>query len=181
MKNTITILCALLLAFSFTSCRHGRTGPQGEPGQNGAGIPGKDGVDAIGFDYVRGMDGAQVCGGAVVVDAAKVVPEAILALAPAEDPFDPDGLTLTFGTIESPIRLYLGVVRAGQLCVIEKGEGVLGQLRFAEDGYVAVVPPAAVTALGLTEGVIVEFEGCKVLDYSRWKLRIGKKIVVRID
>ena len=190
MRNLLILLLALSLPVFATSCTHhhkkivkGEQGPAGEDGQDGQdGADGIDGLNALGFDYVRGMDGALVCDGALVIPAQYVVPANILALAPAEDPHDPDGLTLTFGTIDSPLRVYLGRMAAGEYCLVEKvqGEGwvpVGDQLVFTETGFVAVVPPSMIPLLDpavLEHGVMAEFaEECKVLDYSNSHLKIG--------
>lgn len=181
-------LLAVLSAFTFTSCkRHTKIihdGPQGEQGEQGK--PGVDGLNGIGFFYTRSMDGAVVCDGALIIPARFVVPAAILALAPNEDTYDPDGLTLTFGTIDSPLRFYLGMVMAGEFCVVEKvkGEGwepVGEPLVFTESGFIAIVPPSMIPLVDpavVTEGRIVEFPAdCKILDYSRNHLKIGKSCI----
>ena len=179
MRNLLIVLLALIPAFALTSCkRHTRIveihdGPAGEAGQDG--IDGINGLNGLGHYYVRGMDGASVCDGALVIPAQYVVPSAILALAPAEDPYDPDGLTLTFGTLESPLRFYLGMVMAGEFCLVEKvqGEGwvTVGEpLSFGESGFVAVVPPEMIPLIDpsvLSEGRLIEFpEECLILEYS---------------
>ena len=198
MRNLLIVLLALVPAFAFmSSCkRHTRIieirdGPAGEDGQNGQdGTDGIDGLNGLSFDYVRGMDGAVICEGALVIPAQYVVPANILALAPTEDPHDPDGLTLTFGTINSPIRFYLGSMLAGEFCLVEKinGEGwvpVGGVLIFPEPGFVAVVPPEMIPLVDpsvLDLGRLVEFpEECNVLDYSRNHLRIGKDIRINFN
>lgn len=198
MRKLLIALMLLVPCMMSTSCkRHTRiieTGEQGENGQDGQdgqdGIDGIDGLDGLGFDYVRGMDGATVCDGVFVIDARFVVPESILQLAPAEDPYDPDGLTLTFGTADSPIRIYLGMMLAGEYCLVEKvkGEGwvpVGDPLIFPEDGWIAVVPPNMIPLLdpGAFElGTVVEFpEECNVLDYSRNHLTIGKDIRINFN
>ena len=187
----IVTLLGLVGAGGFlTSCtdKHYHVGENGDDGVDGEdgedGQDGNDGSDGLAFDYVRGMDGAMIYEGALIIQAEHVVPPAILAFAPEEDPYDQDGLTLTFGTIESPIRVYLGRVWVGQYCVIERDEGVLGQLDFYEDGYVAIVPPEYLSLFNLTptDGVVVEFEGeCKELNYSSRRIKLGKDIVIRID
>lgn len=209
MRSLLMLLMLVLVPASFTSCRHGRTGPQGEPGQNGIGQDGQDGQDGadgedgqdgqdglngIGFDYVRSMDGATVCNSALVVPANLVVPTNILSLAPQGDDHHLEGLTLTFGSLDSPIRVYLGAVRAGEYCVLEKvhGEGwiqVGEQLVFTEDGYVAIIPPEfynfvnpPVFADALLNAHVVEFAGeCNELNYSSRYLKIGKDIRINFN
>lgn len=223
MRNLIVLLLLALVPATFTSCRHGRTGPMGPAGENGQdgqdgqdgrdgidGIDGRDGLSGIGFDYVRGMDGARVCNAALIVPAQHVLPDGILNFAPAEDPYDPDGLTLTFGTEELAFRIYLGMIMQGEYCVIEKewGEGwdavesENNPLVFAENGWVAVVPldtlnlfDTSFLALLLDVGVLVEFgpneveteEGtvledvCLTLDYSRNRLKIGRKVRINFN
>jgi hypothetical protein len=192
MRKLLILLLLALVPASFTSCRHGKLGKPGEPGVTGQdgqdgidGVDGIDGLSGLGFDYVRSMDGATVCNGVLVIPAQHVVPASILALAPAEEPHESDGLTLTFGTVDSPIRFYLGTMLAGEFCVVEKvqGEGwvaVGNPLVFLEPGFVAVVPPAMIPLVDpsvLDFGVLVEFEGeCNTLDYSHSHLKIGKDI-----
>lgn len=207
MRNLLVLLMLLLVPMSFTSCRHGRTGPVGEPGMNGVdgqdgqdgangqdGQDGADGLDGIGFDYVRGMEGATVCNSALVVPADLVVPANILALAPEDGGHHLEGLTLTFGHIDSPVRVYLGAVRAGEYCVIEKvrGDGwvqVGERLVFTEDGFIAVIPPEfynfvspPVLADALLSAHVVEFTGeCYELHYDSHHLKIGKNIRVNFN
>ena len=200
MRNLLILMLLALVPASFTSCRHGRTGPAGEPGQNGIGQDGTDGQDGqdggdgangnnglngMGFDYVRGMDGATICDSALVINASEIIPADILRFAPAEDTYDADGLTLTFGIVGAPFRCYLGAVSAGEYCVVEKvhGEGwvaVGDPLVFDEDGWVAIVPPDMIPYLGplaFDRARVLEFYGeCNVLDYSSHRLQIGKDI-----
>lgn len=184
MKTKIVTLAAIAAVLSLLpSCRHGRTGPvgpQGEQGQPGnPGIDGIDGLNGISFDYVRGMDGATVCNRVLITNAANILPPNILAFAPEEDPYDPDGLTLTFGTESLAFRIYLGEIRAGEYCVVEKewGQGWQGvesdnnPLAFLEDGYVAVVPEATLSLFDtsfqaelLMNGVWVEFGPREVVE-----------------
>jgi hypothetical protein len=166
----------------------GADGQDGQDGQNGRdGIDGADGLSGIGFDYVRGMDGAKVCNRAIIVNANLVLPSSILMFAPAEDPYDPDGLTLTFGTQDLAFRVYLGFMNRGEYCVIEKEHGygwqAIDQLVFSQDGFVAIVPEETLSlfedsfvATLLEQGILVEFDSCKTLDYSRHCLKIGSKI-----
>lgn len=195
MRKVMILALLALVPTSFMSCRghRGHSGADGTDGVNGQdgqegdnGTDGIDGLNGIGFDYVRGMDGAVVCEGAMIIPARFVVPADILALAPNEDPFDPDGLTLTFGTTDSPLRFYLGMVMAGEFCVVEKvqGEGwepVGEPLVFTEPGFIAVVPPSMIPFINpafLSEGRVVQFpEDCKVLNYSRNHLNIGKSCI----
>lgn len=198
MRNLLIVLLALIPAFAFmSSCkRHTRIieihdGPAGEDGQNGQdGTDGIDGLNGLSFDYVRGMDGATICEGALVIPAQYVVPASILALAPAEDPHNPNGLTLTFGTTDSPIRFYLGSMLAGEFCLVEKihGEGwvaVGDPLIFPEPGFIVIVPPIMIPLVDpsvLNFGVIVEFPGeCNTLNYSRNHLRIGSDIRINFN
>jgi hypothetical protein len=72
-------------------------------------------------------------------------PSNVLALAPVEDPYRPDGLTLSFKISNLRLRTYLGAVAAGEYCVIEKvvGEGWVPMgdpIVFDTDGWIAVVP-----------------------------------------
>ena len=218
MHRLLVLILLVLVPASFTSCRHGRTGKQGEPGQNGIGqdgqdgqdgndgLDGSDGLNGIGFDYVRSMDGAVVCNSALIVPVNLIVPANILALAPGDGQHHLEGLTLTFGTLDSPIRVYLGKVRAGEYCVLEKMRHnddddddddddrgtwtpVGEQLIFTEDGYVAVVPPEfynfvnpSVFTDTLLSLFVVEFSGeCNELNYSSRYLKIGKDIRINFN
>lgn len=194
MRSVFAILLVVVLPFMFTSCHktkrkyitiEGEQGPAGEDGTNGS-----DGLNALGFDYVRGMDGAEVCDAALIIPAHLVVPANVLALAPAEDPYDPDGLTLTFGTADSPFRVYLGFMLAGEHCLIEKVEGegwvtVGDPLVFSESGFVAVVPLEMIPLLDptvVTAGRLVEFpDECRILDYSKFRLAVGDTLRINFD
>ena len=136
------------------------------------------------------MNGAKLYDGAFVIPARYVVPSKILMLAPNEDPHDPVGLTLTFGTEDTPIRFYLGTVMAGEHCVVEKvrGEGwaSIGEpLVFEETGFVVIVPPEMIPLIDpavLDQGRVVEFAGeCNVLDYSRNHLKIGSDVRINFN
>lgn len=213
MRNLLLLTFMLVPALVFTAChKHtriieagedgssggdgangadGADGTNGEDGADGAdGSDGIDGLNGLGFDYVRGMDGAEICEGALIIPAQYVVPANILALAPAEDPYDPDGLTLTFGTVDTPIRFYLGTMFAGEYCLVEKvhGEGwvaVGGALVFEEKGFIAIVPPEMVPFVDpavLQYGRVVDFPAeCNVLDYSRHHLKIGRDIRINFN
>ena len=211
MRNLLILMLLVFVPATFTSCRHGRTGPQGEPGMNGNdgqdgqngndgqdgqdGNDGIDGLNGIGFDYVRSMDGAVICNSALIIEAQDVIPANILALAPVNAGHDLEGLTLTFGTPDSPIRVYLGSVQAGEYCVVEKlrGEGwvAVGEpLTFEEDGFIAIIPPEfynfvrpPVFADALLRIHVVEFGGeCNELNYNDGHyLRIGKDIRINFN
>lgn len=197
-KIAIVILTGAALALTGCQGSTGARGPQGERGEAGPqgptgpqgpqgeqGVPGRDGVDGldgidglngIGFDYVRGMDGARVCNRALVINAACVIPPEILSLAPLEDPYDPDGLTLTFGIADEPFRVYLGMIMAGEYCVAEKQRGQRwdavdspnNPLTWLSDGeftqWIAVVPEETFLLFNeetqtelLGKGVMLEF------------------------
>jgi hypothetical protein len=222
MRKLLVIALALLPALAMTAChkhtriieqgQDGLNGQNGEDGLNGRdgrdglngenGIDGKDGLSGIGFDYVRGMDGALVRNAVLAVPAQFVLPSTILNFAPAEDPYDPDGLTLTFGTQELAFRVYLGTMYRGEYCVVEtvRGEGwvpVGDELIFTEQGFIALVPldtfmlfDVSFQAELLANGSWVEFGPREVivddmvtlepvdlmLDYDRRRLSIGNDI-----
>lgn len=219
MRKLIVLMLLALVPASFTSCRghrghdgiNGTNGQDGQDGQDGIdGIDGKDGLSGIGFDYVRGMDGAQVCNTALIVPADLVLPSSILNFAPVEDPYDPDGLTLTFGTEQLAFRIYLGMIMQGEYCVVEHPEGEgwgavesdNNPLVFAENGWVAVVPIETLQLFDplfqltlLDAGVLLEFgpneveveetvvleDVCLTLDYSRSHLRLGHQFRINFN
>lgn len=203
MRSLLTLLLLLLVPLSFTSCRHGRTGPQGEPGMNGAdgqdgqngkdgadGINGKDGLNGIGFDYVRGITGAELCESFLVIPANLVIPSSILNLAPPTNWDNIYGSTLTFGDVELSFRYYLAPMRAGEYCVIERDEGwnSLGSVTMQEKGLLAVVPLGTIQTLALdpgvlSQGVLVNLEptdcdpdGCVTLKFDGRRLYFGRNI-----
>ena len=213
MHKLLILMLLALVSASFTSCRHGKIGKQGEPGVNGIdgnGVVGQDGQDGadgedgedglnglngIGFDYVRGMEGAIVCNSALIVPANLVVPAHILDLAPVGGGHHLDGLTLTFGSLDSPLRVYLGAVHAGEYCILEK-QGSDGwvqvgqQLIFVEDGFVAIIPPEFYLAVSppvfadaLLRVHVVQFPGeCYELHYHEDRhIKIGKDIRINFN
>ncbi len=188
MRKLLVLMLLALVPASFMSCTDGRRGHQGEPGITGQ--AGSDGLNGIGFDYVRAMEGAEVCNSALIVPANLVVPANILALAPSNGGRHLEGLTLTFGHVDSPVRVYLGAVQAGGYCVVER-EGSKGwtpvgeRLVFVKDGFIAVIPPEffgfvspPVLADALLKAHVIDFTGkCYELHYHDYRhLKIGKRI-----
>ncbi len=192
MRNTLLILALLAPALLSTACnRHTRIvedGQQGDPGQ-----PGNDGLNGLGFDYVRGIAGATICEGAVLVPAQYIVPQPILDLAPEPLAGIRLGLTLTFGTVESPLRVYLFPMDAGTHCVFERTEqdpdekndvrrrwDVVGQLKFDEAGHLAIVPPSMIpyiSPLGLDHATTIQWPSeCVEIGTRPHRLTLGRKV-----
>ena len=97
MRNLLLVSLIGISCIAPSCTRHRTIVEEGEPGDNGPqGPQGEQGEPGVSFDYVRGINGAEICDRALVIPAHVFVPSAILAFAPVESNRHPEGLTLTF-------------------------------------------------------------------------------------
>ena len=171
----------------------GQDGHDGQDGQDGTdgkdGENGKNGLDGLSFDFIRGVNNSVLVDGVFIAPADLVVPAPVLALAPPEPKSStPEGLILTFGTAESPVRVFLVALSKGDCLVVERKVNgnwttVAGPTLVADDMWLAVVPPLTLTLLPssvLSQGTLVEFQGeSKSLTLIKGKLQVGSDLRLR--
>jgi len=138
-------IALLSLTFVTASCR-GYFGDAGATGKDGAN--GGDG-SGLSFSYVRGIDGANILDGVLILD-----------LAPPKDKVTvADGVQLVIGMPQANVKYYLVPVPKGDVLVTATVAGKTPQnwkLPFDGVEYLALVPINSVIALALDPSVIAK-------------------------
>jgi hypothetical protein len=152
-------IALLSLTFVTASCR-GHSGAAGAAGTDGGN--GQNGGDGSGlsFSYVRGIDGANILDGVLIISASLVVPKTILDLAPPKDKVTvADGVQLVIGMPQANVKYYLVPVPKGDVLITATVAGKTPQnwkLPFDGVEYLALVPINSVIALALDPSVIAK-------------------------
>ncbi len=145
-------IALLSLTFVTASCR-------GHSGDAGAAANGGDGSGPS-FSYVRGINGANILDGVMIIKASLVVPKTILDLAPARDKVTvADGVQLVIGMPQANINYYLVPVPKGDVLItgtVPDKAPENWKLPFDGVEYLALVPINSVIALALDPSVIAK-------------------------
>lgn len=141
----------ILALLGFASCKQHHTTVIVDPVPGVDGQDGLDGLNGLGFAFVRGIDGNEIVGDFWYGSAEFVVPEQILAIAPADDPRHIEGVILYLG---GPFRYYLigdrlAIVELSVLSALDLLDNIAG------------------------EGTLVELEGSETIIVKKPNVRIG--------